>query len=145
MLGRKSSSRKRKRIFRAILLKSLLVIGVVGLIVGVGFYFFFIRSHRPLYISPLSNAKLNEIAQDNELTSFQRTLHEKKIEFDSVEASGSSYMVQLKKGGKVTFSTDKSISEQISSLQFILARLTMEGKLFSRLDLRFDKPVITIR
>ena len=116
-------------------------IGFLSVIGGVGLYLFFIESHRPLFISPVS-LKTAEIPEDDELVVLKKTLGRNKIEFETITASGSSYIVQLKGGKNVIFSTQKGITEQISSLQFILTRLTMEGKLFRQLDLRFDKPVI---
>ena len=142
---KRTPARKRNRAIKKIILRGLLVIGVVGLIGAGGFYFFFVQSHKPLYISPVGSLKVAETPEDDELGVFKKALSKNKIEFESVVASGSSYVVQLKSGGDVTFSSEKDTLKQISSLQFILSRLTMEGKLFSRLDLRFDKPVITIR
>lgn len=46
--------------------------------------------------------------------------------------------------GKLTclLSLEKDISPQFASLQFILWRSKIEGKMPKRIDLRFDKPVI---
>lgn len=45
--------------------------------------------------------------------------------------------------GEVILSLEKDIATQIASLQLTIANLTIEGKRFSRLDFRFDKPVIS--
>lgn len=87
----------------------------------------------------------NIIKQD--LTGELKILFDKNnIGFSSIEiASDSSYLITLKDGSEVFFSSSKSMPSQISSLQFLLGRLTIEGKRVSRLDFRFDKPIIVYR
>jgi len=58
-----------------------------------------------------------------------------KSEKDSV-----SFFVQ---NHQVIISTKKSLTEQMSSLQLTIHQLTMEGKDFSGLDFRYDRPVIS--
>jgi hypothetical protein len=48
----------------------------------------------------------------------------------------------LSNKSEIFLTRDKDINPQLASLQFILSRLTMEGKGFRSLDLRFDKPII---
>lgn len=70
-------------------------------------------------------------------------LQESGIAFTSVEsANDSSYLVNLKDGGQVIITQNKNVQNQISSLQLILSRLTIEGKRFKSLDFRYDKPVV---
>jgi len=52
------------------------------------------------------------------------------------------YLVTLSTDEKIIFSKNKPLDEQISSLQLISSRFTIEGKQFVQLDLRFDRPVI---
>ena len=42
------------------------------------------------------------------------------------------------------FSLEKDLSFQVNSLQVILKRARIEGKVFEKIDLRFGKPVITL-
>lgn len=89
-------------------------------------------------LSPL--AKQLENRRHNQL---EGDLAQNNINFDSVEvASDSSYLINLKDGGQVIISPSKNIQNQISSLQLIMSRLTIEGKRFKVLDFRYDKPVI---
>ena len=75
--------------------------------------------------------------------SFEKKLSKANIPFASISvASDSSFLIFLKDGSEVNLSDKKNIQKQISSLQLILSRLTIEGKRFKRLDLRFDKPII---
>lgn len=91
------------------------------------------------YVSPLSQSLSNNL-DENEL---RNLLNTHKISFASVSiASDSSFLVFLSKDEIAILSSKKLLSEQVSSLQRILMRLTIEGKSFQRLDLRFDKPVV---
>ena len=73
-------------------------------------------------------------------------LKKNDIAFESVYyMQDQTYVVVLPEGGEVVLSANKSFEEQISSLQLISSRLTIEGKRFSRLDFRFNKPVITLQ
>ena len=71
-------------------------------------------------------------------------LNKKQIAFTSIKKQDDSYIVTLQDNSKVTFSSQKDIMTQIASLQYILSHLTMEGRQFSSLDLRFDQPVIVL-
>lgn len=50
--------------------------------------------------------------------------------------------VTFKEGFTAVFSSHRDLVFQLDSLQFILNRTKIEGKLPERVDLRFDKPVI---
>ena len=81
----------------------------------------------------------NKIYKTN---SIEDILQKNNIQFEKINASDSAHIVLLKDNGEVDISDNKNINSQISSLQLILSRLTIEGKKFKRLDLRFDKPII---
>lgn len=51
--------------------------------------------------------------------------------------------VKYQSGLLVLFSTAKEIKNQLDSLQLILERTKIEGERLERVDLRFDKPVVT--
>lgn len=96
---------------------------------------------RPTFISPLPKGGLTNSSSPE---SIEALLGESNISFSEVKSStGSSILVTLVNGGTVLFSSKKSFKEQVSSLQPILSRLTIEGKRFKNLDLRFDKPSVT--
>ena len=89
--------------------------------------------------TPISKYK-NSVVQDLEIN-----LKKKNIQYQKISpGSDRSSSVYLKGGGLVIFSFKKDISSQISSLQLILSRLTIEGKRLKKLDFRFDKPVIEL-
>lgn len=102
-----------------------------------GIYFVLPNFFNNSFISPLA---INGPYKGN---SIEDLLSKNNIQFSKVQtASDSSYIVFLKDDGQVRLPSNKDMPSQISSLQLILYRLTIEGKKFKSLDLRFDKPVI---
>jgi hypothetical protein len=67
-----------------------------------------------------------------------------KIEYSTVAISSSSGSLRadLPEGTQVFFSYEKEIEWQISSLQSILQRLTIENKIPSVIDLRYNRPIV---
>lgn len=101
---------------------------------------FYYWSTKTPFISPLVNDNLENPLTTEELKTL---LGKSNIGFSEVKNStGSSILVTLKGGGEVLFSAKKSLGKQVSSLQLILSRLTIEGKRFKNLDLRFEKPTV---
>lgn len=103
--------------------------------------------NRSKLISPVPDVlykKNNQYqVKDNSIWQVEEKLKKSKIDFSSSSlASDSSYLVKLKSGEIINFSSEKSLDEQISSLQLMLYRFTIEGKRLERLDFRFDKPVV---
>lgn len=75
----------------------------------------------------------------------EELLKEKKVSYLFVTTSKeSAYVITLPDNAEVLIGSE-NIPAQIASLQQITSRLTMEGKRFSRLDLRFDRPVIVLK
>jgi hypothetical protein len=75
--------------------------------------------------------------------SIERILKKKNIAFVKVaEASESAFFITLPNSTQVVMTKQKNIERQVSSLQFILKRLTIEGKAIKNIDLRFDSPVV---
>ena len=97
-------------------------------------------------ISPISISFFNNSDEENYTSKLEKILQEKKITYASVsKLQDTNYTIKLADTSEVIISSQKDINKEMSSLQFILSRLTMEGKEFSRLDLRFDKPVIIFK
>lgn len=94
-------------------------------------------------VSPLAFS--NKSTKIVDRASIERLLSQKKIEYNTVvSATDSSYAVRLADGGEVIFSATKDIAIQISSLQLILSRFTIEGKRLSKLDFRYTNPIIVL-
>ena len=130
--------KKRKRIKSLHPLLKLLffVLVLFALIVSLYFsYLFYFK--KQLIISPLGKKSISKT------TLISEALLKSQILFSSVEiASDSSYLVNLSEGGQVFLSPSKEMGPQISSLQLILKRLTIEEKRIKKLDFRFEKPVL---
>lgn len=78
------------------------------------------------------------------------------VEIDSLFSDGSysvsGYAVpetdvvvsELEGGERVIFSLDKSIPEQFSTFEYTVENLSVEGKSYMELDLRYDRPVLRV-
>ena len=117
---------------------------VIFFVVLVSIYFFQKLQKRNVYISPLSKQNQNE--QTNNVNTIKTLLTEKNLSVSVVSPfDDTSYYVKLATGEEAFFSSKKSLVDQVSSLQLVLSRLTIEGKHVLRIDFRFDTPVITDR
>ena len=138
------NKRKNKRTRKTRIIKSFLFIFFLVLLSGIGTFFYILQARIPLYISPLAQNVLGGMAtdEDKKLDTLKNGLRKLHIDYDSIAKSRDYYIITLKNKSEVIISDHKNISDQLSSLQFILTRLTMEGRAFRQLDLRFDKPVM---
>lgn len=103
--------------------------------------------NKPTYLSPLPlNYKINSPPlPDQNTIILKKELRAGRIEYVKISPVGDYYVVDLVDKSKIYLSGNKDISAQMASLQFILSRLTMDGKAFNELDLRFDKPVVRLK
>jgi cell division septal protein FtsQ len=146
MRKKKEFPRKRKRVVKKIILLSMILFTTLLSCAGGSYYYFVLRTQK-------SHAVLGQQAvrptqselSDKIYNELQTGLEKDQITYTSLTKENDSYILTLQDGGKVTFSSQKDIMTQIASLQYILSHLTMEGRQFSSLDLRFDQPVIVIK
>lgn len=75
----------------------------------------------------------------------EKLLKQKGIKYKSIAYRDNSYIIVLANDAEALFSSKKDAEVQVSSLQLVINRLTIEGKSFKRLDFRFDKPVIVFK
>ena|SRR3990167_11393345 len=93
---------------------------------------------RTTYISPVAKNKTSKVIH------LESELDKNNILYKTVHASSdASLIVELENEGVVILSSKKDIRSQISSLQLILSRLTIEGKKLKILDFRYDNPVVS--
>lgn len=147
MWSRKRVLKKNRRaVNKKKILYASLVSGVLGIaLIGVGVV---VVEHEPLYISPLPlfHSFVSDASGEDAVKTIKTFLQKHDIEYESVTVKESqNYEIKLKSNGTILLTSEKSVAEQLSSLQLILSRLTMEGKKFIRLDLRYDRPVIVLR
>ena len=94
-------------------------------------------------ITSIKNLPIKNIPAIDQNNALKILLEQQNISVkDTVSATDSSTLVTLDNGGEVLFSQKKNIQQQIASLQLIIRQLTIEGRQFKRIDLRFDNPVI---
>lgn len=141
----KKRQAKKKIFFKKIIFLILLLLaftfGFVMIIRAVGL----LKKER--FISPLpkdmgKNVAVKPSAKSNDTQVLSQLLKDRNISFLQVTASDAAYIVVLSNGSEIILSSEKELANQVTSLQLVLTRLTIEGKGFSRLDLRFDKPVV---
>lgn len=137
MFRRKRQLKKEKLKNRALVLLFSLI-GFLILILFAEYLYLHFSFEKTYFISPIAKTQYSKtIALEN-------LLKIEDVSFSSVYSSqDTSFIVNLKNGGRVILSSKKDIKKQISSLQLILSRLTIEGKKLKVLDFRFDNPVVT--
>lgn len=113
----------------------MLIVAVIG-----GVYFIFPNFFKSNLISPLAQIVF---VSDRRLV--EQALLKNKILYSSIKtASDSSYLITLSAGGDAIITSKKNINLQISSLQLMLNRLTIEGKRIKSVDFRYDRPVVRL-
>lgn len=66
------------------------------------------------------------------------------IEQITEDDSASSFVITIGSGTQVLLPFNSDVQSKASSLQLILARFRIEGKNISKIDFRYDKPVVTL-
>lgn len=132
LLKKEKAKEKSKNIFL------FLIIFFVIFLIGEYLYFNF-SFGKATYLNPIAKNKISIVL------TVEKKLDDAKILFTDVSQNqDGSLSVKLKDGGEVILSSKKDIQSQISSLQLILSRLTIEeGKKLKNLDFRYDSPVVS--
>jgi len=145
MWSRKRVPKKERKQYakKRILFVSLICAVVALLLGGVGF---FVLSREPVFISPLPFLHSIGIANDDMRPVIEKFLKTNNISYSEInQTGGGTYEILDTPTKKIYISSEKDVMKQLSSLQRIVSRLTMEGKKYTRLDLRYDKPVIVLQ
>ncbi len=137
MFQKRRSFKKERSKFKFRYIISILVFSIAIALVGSFFYYNFSFGSNIL-VNPLSksyNSFENKLKDD---------LGKQGIKYlrTTLNADGS-VMVNRDPEGEIIFSPKKEISDQITSLQLVLSRLTIEGKKLKTLDFRFANPVVS--
>ena len=116
-------------------------------------FFYAVRLYLPsifnksAFVSPIAfsiKEKIGVLSGGSSNKELENLLSQKNIAFSSISVlSDSSYLVKLSTGEEIIFSGTKAMPPQVSSLQLILSRLTIEGKKLKILDFRYDNPVVS--
>jgi IS1 family transposase len=150
-MSRLTLSRKKHIRHPNFLQKNQKVIGFGLIFVGIGeliltcYLMFFIPD---AFISPipLSFQGKAPVMDDSTITALKKLLTKHEISYKQIYTTKEGdYLITLNPEGEVLVGKNATLEQHISSLQLVLARITMEGKQFSRLDFRFEKPVIVFK
>lgn len=138
-----TARKRKKRSFK------FLIIFIFTLFIFSTGYLYFKFFKKTEIISPIPElSQKSKTIKENEdrKNKFQEALTKNKIDFSAIsQSSDGSILVELKDGAKINFDQNKNINEQISSLQLMLSRFTIEGKRIDNLDFRYDNPVILFK
>lgn len=99
------------------------------------------------YISPLaSDFSITDLQnKQDSADNIKKRVTDAGFSVNKIEEYNDYFTVTLDPEGKVLLSKKKPVDRQISSLQLISSRFTIEGKHFVQLDLRFDRPIIIVK
>lgn len=149
-LTKRKITRKRNREWRKFFKKVALFLIVFG--ITLTSLTLLTRNNNTGLLSPLSFAKSLGQKQGGgeeeslDTTKLKKALAEKKFAFSDIKVSSDgAYMVKLKTGEQLILSSKKDLTKQLSSLQVIYSRLTMEGRGVRSLDFRYDKPIVVFK
>lgn len=143
--------RNKKRPF-VILVYYVLLLVIVGLFILFLFQtgIFRLFSRMP-FISPIPSTivsvkGISFFSNNDPVSQVKELAKQKNIQVANIEkTSDFSYKMILITGEEIYISSQKPFVSQISSLQLVLSRLTIEGKRIATLDLRFEKPVVVFK
>lgn len=141
LLKKERSKEAKKRLLFISVIAGLLGFSLIG--IGI-----LVLLKEPAFTSPLPLFRPLQADDETKATKkdIEKILKEKKIEYENIEQIKSGiYTFDVVGHGEVTLNAKKDLYAQLSSLQVILVRLTMEGKKFERLDVRFDRPIIVLQ
>lgn len=133
--------KKRKKL-QKILMGIVIVVCIAGIGWGALFVSGFLDTFHVALISPISGVSFSKTPTEE----IRTTLTKANIAFETIyTASQSAYVVRQKEGAEIILTSSKDIKLQVATLQLILSKLTIEGKSLSRVDLRFDKPIVVFK
>lgn len=131
----KEIKKEKKRLKFGLLIIGLLIIfGVFG----------FLRKVNLWEIAFPARGILRPLPEKGLEDQFKEKLQEAGLEvIRPLKLQGVEVEASISGGTKIIFSAEKGISEQMASLQFLWERFKIEGKRPQKVDLRFEKPVVT--
>jgi len=133
---------KKRKVRRTLILVSAAFVLLLVSSLGAGIYLYITNFK---VISPLPaqlGSWLPTSSSDQSEKDLTSLLRSRNIMYTAIARNADEFVITLNPKQQVILTREKNFAEQISSLQVILQQLTMEGREFRTLDLRFDKPVV---
>ena len=89
---------------------------------------------------------IRPVGRTTELSDLKRMIDKQNIIFDTLKETSISGLIigEMREGPKVYFSKNQDAYWQVSSLQLILARLTIDNKKPKLIDLRQARPIVKL-
>lgn len=116
----------------------IILLFLSGVLILIEYLYFNFSLGRTTYINPVSKNKTSNI------TALEKELEKSSIQFKTIYANpDGSLTVELIDSSTAIVSPKKDFKNQVSSLQLVLSRLTIEGKKLKSLDFRFNNPVVS--
>lgn len=152
-MWRRRLDKKKREILKNRIVIRLFLLSIFLTIVFIGILVYF-KHTESVWTSPVpiegdqyAKIKPQKIASKSLISrDVEKLLSEHNIQYESISsASDSSVLVRLAAGEEVVLSSTRDIAFQISSLQLILSRFTIEGKKFQSLDFRFERPIVVLK
>ncbi len=135
--------RRLRRKINVVLRIIFLIIFVISLVLLIRFGLSNILKIAIFNKKPAATSLISPLNSTDNLSDFKRKLSEKNISYSEIkENQDLSVQLTLKDGSIVLFSKEKDIEWQVSSLEELLSRLTIENKKPKTIDFRFDKPIV---
>lgn len=136
-MKRKEEKRRKERIKKLIFFSGALLIGSFLL----GLYFLY-----PFFQNSISSQKSVQSAfvTATSMENVKENLSDKKIPYTKIEYAdeGETYKITLRGGEVVKLSGSKDVEAQVSTLQKLLRKLTIDNRQAKQIDLRYAKPVV---
>lgn len=133
---KKSIKRIQKRRTRA-LIQRVILTGFLSLLAIISAFFL---AHKESVLSPQPVLSMSTVSDPQGL--IQHALEKQRLTPKSIVRKDGAIIVTLEENQEIIMAENGDIERELASLQLITRQLTMEGKRFVRVDLRFDKPVI---
>lgn len=114
---------------------------VVMLVAFISIIVFFLSMYFPQYHHSVI---VLPYTSNDDVSQLRKDLSDVGLQTDSITQASmdATLFVQIKDGPKVYFSPQEDLKNQVSSLQLIISRLTIEKKNPTVVDFRYNKPIV---
>lgn len=140
----------RKRKIKVYVKKTIFVLCIfLGVFLASTAVLFKLFAQNPKVISPLSLAfskiRREILGEDTNkiIAQTEDNLSKHHLLYSSVTEKDTMLIIAFTDGTEAILTPKKNIEEQIDSLQVTMSRLTIQGKHISRVDVRFERPVVS--
>lgn len=121
-----------------------IVLTVAGIVILVAVLSLLLYAVSFLFPQNQSHQFLDPYEKTSDVSALKKSLDDANLFPDKImiASNDASIVVQLEHGPTVYFSPEQDFKIQVSSLQLIISRLTIEKKQPNIVDLRYDKPIV---